>query len=103
VEARLLLSRLFRDAGFRVVHDVRVNFDGAAVTADGWDPERGVGFEYIATEEQGTDVTEIERAAVRASDSHRLLILDSMGAEPIEQRARAFLESELVRLADAGT
>lgn len=54
--ARALLDRRFRAAGFRIVNDVRVVTGTAALTCDGYDPVRKVGFEYIAAAERGTDV-----------------------------------------------
>jgi hypothetical protein len=97
VEARALLSARFRSAGLRVLHDVRVSEPGFDITLDGYDPERGVGFEYIAPAEQGTDIDADERRALSTS-KRAILILDAAGEQRVSGAADAFLAS----LPDAG-
>lgn len=97
VEARALLARRFRDAGFRVLHDVRVREGSSELTVDGYDPDRDVGFEYIAPSERGTDLLAAERSALSAG-KRALLILDAASEQRVSAAADAFLAS----LADAG-
>lgn len=97
IEARALLSERFRNAGFRVVHDVLVTKDGYQITADGYDPDRGVGFEYIAESERGTDVSAEERSAL-GGRGQPILILDAAG----QQRVSKAVDSFLGALPDAG-
>lgn len=68
--ARAILSERFRTAGYRVRHDVPLSRPGEfAFTADGYDPARRVGFEYVAAGERDTELSRAERAALAASDS----------------------------------
>lgn len=89
-EARAILFDAFRRAGYRIRHDVRVREDGLDVTLDGLDPERGVGYEYIAVEERGTDISDQERRLLR-EHYPRVLILDAAPEPELEERIRAFL------------
>ena len=90
VDARDLLRREFRDAGLRVVSDVRLRGAGFDITVDGYDPEREVGFEYVAADEVDTDVAAGEREALAASDS-RVLLVDASSADALALVTRAFL------------
>jgi len=94
-EARAMLSERFRRAGLRVRQDVRVRGESYDVTLDGYDPDRDIGFEYIAVSERGTDLDDAERAALA---SKRILILDASSEQTVSAAADAFLAS----LADAG-
>jgi hypothetical protein len=77
IEARLEAADRFRRAGYRIRQDVRITRPGAYdVTLDGWDPQRRVGYEYIAPEEVGLDLTTRERVELARDTSLRVLILD---------------------------
>lgn len=79
--ARALLAERFRAAGLRVRYDVPVARDGAfALTVDGYDPVRRVGFEYVADAEAGADLDAGERAALARDRELRILIIDADGA-----------------------
>ncbi len=68
--ARAVLSERFRAAGYRVRYDVPLARPGEfAFTADGYDPDRRVGFEYVAASERDTELSRTERAALAADDS----------------------------------
>jgi hypothetical protein len=81
--ARFLIAARFRAAGLRVVEDVSVRAGDAAITLDGFDPARRVGYEYIAAEERTHRPPEIAEA--------RILVLESAGAAEIERAVDRFL------------
>ena len=87
--ARRLLAGRFRDAGLRVVEDVALAAP-VAITLDGFDPERRVGFEYVAPEE-ARDLAENDRAALERSTDPRVLVLTACGAERCAAQAEDFL------------
>ncbi len=93
VEARLELGARFRAVGLRMLDDQRVSGPGYELTVDGFDPERGVGFEYVAITERGLDVTAAERDAVAADASRRILIIEATDGASLEAAARQFLEA----------
>lgn len=91
--ARALLDRRFRAAGFRIVNDVRVVTSTAALTCDGYDPARKVGFEYIAAAERGTDVSRAEIAALAAQRTYRLLVVQAAPLAAVDAAAQRFLHA----------
>jgi hypothetical protein len=103
--ARALLAERFRAAGFRVRYDVPVARDGAfALTVDGYDPARRVGFEYVAEAEAGADLDPDERAALARDHEQRILIIDAAGtaetAETAETAGAADAADEIRALAE---
>lgn len=66
-EGRAVLRRCFEARGLTVNEDHRLHDEGVAITLDGYDPSRRVGYEFITTEagdrdEVTTEVTiELER------------------------------------------
>lgn len=86
--ARALLADRFRAAGFRIRFDVRVDV-GDGVTLDGFDPEREVGYEYVAVEERGTDLSDAERAQLA---SWRVLVIDAADEATVAAAADTFLD-----------
>lgn len=88
--ARTLLARAFRDAGFRILHDIPVRGAGFELTLDGFDPRRKVGFEYIDPREAGAELDAAERQALSKSEL-RVLIVDSGDAHAISAAASGFL------------
>jgi agmatine/peptidylarginine deiminase len=84
-----LLDRLFRDAGLRIANDRQLRTADWEFTLDGYDPEQGVGYEYIAAEERGTDISDAEAVLLRANP--RILVLEGGTLDELETRARAFL------------
>jgi len=83
--ARALLAERFRAAGFRVRYDVQVSRDGAfALTVDGYDPARRVGFEYVAEGETDADLGPDERTALARDHEQRILIVDAHGPAGVE-------------------
>jgi len=89
VQARVAMARRFRAAGLRIREDVPV----AGITLDGCDPQRRVGYEYVAPEERGLDVTDESRAALAALDGWRVLIVDATDAADLSARVDAFLSA----------
>ena len=89
VAARSLLNRLFRDAGLRIVNDRIFAKGQVEVTLDGYDPERGIGYEYIASEERGTDLSRQEELDLE--DESDILVLSGGTLAEVEERALAFL------------
>jgi hypothetical protein len=89
VEARSLLNRLFRDAGLRIVNDRALLGADLSVTLDGYDPEQGVGYEYIARQERDTDLSASESHSLRAAGN--ILILEAATLDELEEAASAFL------------
>lgn len=89
VEARLLLNGLFRDAGLRVVNDRRFRRADVELTLDGYDPERGIGYEYIAPGERGTDVSASEVLALQTET--QILVVEGGTLDALETAAKAFL------------
>lgn len=89
--ARRLLAMRFREAGLRIVEDVPVSGAGFELTADGFDPARGVGYEYVAAEEAGAELGAEERAALARDRQLRVLVIEAAGAGAIEEAASRFL------------
>ena len=89
VEARLLLNGLFRDAGLRVVNDRPFRRAEVELTLDGYDPERGIGYEYIAPGEGGTDVSASEVLALQSEA--QILVVEGGTLDALETAAKAFL------------
>jgi len=88
VEARLILSAMFRAGGFRIVYDVPVAVGSRVIALDGYDPEAKVGFEYRATEEMAAWSGELPAELVG-----KILIVAATDRDGLEQRAEAFLKS----------
>jgi hypothetical protein len=94
--ARAVLAELFRGAGYRIRHDVPLPVEsGTAAPAgtpvlavDGFDPESGVGFEYVAAEERdGSPVLRGQLAGRRA----RILWLEAADEPTLRRQAEQFL------------
>jgi hypothetical protein len=65
---RAVLRARFEAAGLRIAEDHPLEVDGHALVADGFDAERGIGYEYL-TREAG-DHLEIGPAVVAALEAH---------------------------------
>ena len=90
-EARALLARQFRLAGFRIREDVTITAPRFHVTLDGLDPARGVGYEYIASNEIDSDLTAQEARALAADERSLVLVLLPVDPVQLQRRAAAFL------------
>lgn len=88
VEARLLLNQMFRDAGLRIVNDYPFRKTDIEVTLDGYDPERGIGFEYLAPSERGADLSQSEGLALANED---VFLVNGGSLEELERAAERFL------------
>jgi hypothetical protein len=95
VHARAQLGAVFRAAGLRLRYDVRVVGAGYEFTADGYDPERRIGFEYIAPAEIGTDISGDEPARLAADDRVRILLIGPADARTVAAAADAFAARHL--------
>jgi hypothetical protein len=92
VQARLLLNQKFRDAGLRIVNDYPFRQPDIEVTLDGYDPERGIGFEYLAPAERGADLDAREESLLRA---HKGIFVASGGSlVDLERSVEAFLSKQ---------
>src|SRR5690606_11448149 len=101
VEARGVLAARFRGAGLRILADVRVELPGGGeVTLDGFDPDRRIGFEYVAAGEADTDLSASERESLEAGIAGRVLVVDAAPAAVVDERAAAFVATWAA--ADAG-
>jgi len=49
-EGRKVLRRRFEAAGLHITESHVIEVDGLAIELDGYDAERGIGYEYITTE-----------------------------------------------------
>ena len=59
------------------------------MTLDGYDPERAVGYEYIASEEQGTDLSTEELVALQECDG--IFTATGGSLDQLQKQAEAFL------------
>lgn len=85
IEARVLLSSMFRDAGYRILYDRPLVLGDVRVAVDGYDPQRRVGFEYIAAPEVGVWSGEVD------GDEPRILVVGPAARRRVSEAARAFL------------
>jgi len=88
--ARVVLNESFRNAGLRVLADVEVAVGGRAVTIDGFDPDKRIGFEYSASQELPVQAG-LEKAC-EAETSARILVVDATDEATLRARAAAFLQ-----------
>ncbi len=100
--ARTLVTARFRAAGFRIRNDVLLSGEGFELTVDGYDPKRNVGFEYIATGEVGTDLSDAERAALSRDSERRVLVLDAGDERTLLAAVDAFLAATAPDTGDDG-
>lgn len=90
--ARALLSARFRDAGLRIRYDVPLSREGAfSFTADGYDPARGVGYEYVNVRERGAELDAAELAPLANDEEHRILVIDAASRAALEALSARFL------------
>ena len=95
-----MLRARFEAAGLHIAEDHPLDVDGHSVTADGFDAERGIGYEYL-TREAG-DHAELHPAAVAALEAHAqagdlvLFLVDEIevaSAEELAALADGFLDT----------
>ena len=89
--ARRILAERFRAAGLRIFVDEPVTAAGAALTVDGFDRERRIGYEYVAEGEVGLDLDARERAALSRLADPAILVGDAGSEEAIAWAADAVL------------
>jgi hypothetical protein len=64
-EGRRVLKALFEARGFAITEDVSFAEDGVEFSADGWDAEQRVGYEYLTREDRDhEDFTAVELARI---------------------------------------
>ncbi|MBL4637330.1 MAG: hypothetical protein JKY56_25975 [Kofleriaceae bacterium] len=95
--ARQALDALFRKQKLRIVNDVSCSamcIDGESdsfeVTLDGYDPQLGIGYEYIAQEEIGLDVNPQEAKLLH--NSRQILLVGPAPLERVLEQAKLFLQ-----------
>lgn len=89
--ARRLIAGRFRAAGLRIVEDVTIEVDGVMLVADGFDPARRVGYEYVAAEERGLELDSAERERLAGGAAVRILVTEAAAAAELERAIEAFL------------
>ena len=89
--ARRLIAGRMRAAGLRIVEDVTLEVSGVSLVADGFDPVRRVGYEYVAAEERGLELDAAERERLSGLDSVRILVAEPAPAADLERTVEAFL------------
>ncbi len=98
-EGRAVLKRCFEARGLTITCDHRLHDEGVAITLDGYDPQKRIGYEYITTmagdREEVTPevVAELERRT--AAGALAVLLVDELdveGAVDLERGAAAFLD-----------
>lgn len=82
---------MFRGAGLRIVNDHAFHSSDVEVTLDGYDPERGVGYEYVAREEEGTDLSAEELVALEKVAG--IFTATGGSLEQLQEQARVFLSA----------
>jgi hypothetical protein len=90
-DARFLLAARFRAAGFRIVADVPLGEGDVTLTIDGFDPERRVGYEYVAAKERGVELDEAERGRLARLAGATVLVVDPADAAAVSVLADRFL------------
>ncbi len=96
--ARQALDALFRKQKLRIVNDVSCSamcIDGESesfeVTLDGYDPQLGIGYEYIAQEEIGLDVNPQEAKLLH--NSRQIFLIGPASLEQVVKDAKLFLQT----------
>jgi len=89
--ARQLVTSRLREAGLRVLFDVEVELGGRAITLDGYDPKRSIGFEYNAPAEAASNGAKPAGAA----DGPTILWLDASDQQALESALDAFVDTHL--------
>jgi hypothetical protein len=100
VEARSLLSRLFRAGGLRIVNDRILRSGDLQVALDGFDPERAIGFEYVSVSEGDRPLGPAEERFLGQQGA--ILVLHGGTLDEIEERAKSFLKKALARVNPEG-
>jgi hypothetical protein len=97
-DGRAVLRARFEAAGLKIAEDVELDLDGHVFSADGFDAERGVGYEYLTREagdfdEIGADAVAAIEARARKGDVTLLLVdEDDVGsADDLSEAADRFL------------
>lgn len=95
-QARGVIERIFRDAGYALTKDVRIARGDVSFTADGYDAEKKVGFVWVAGARADSDMIVSWRkpeVETPATDPARLSL-----KEAAELEARAVKEREFIAL-----
>ena len=95
--ARQALDALFRNQKLRIINDVPCSatcFEGEnksfEVTLDGYDPQLGIGYEYIAQEEVDLDVNPQEAKLLH--NSTQIFLIGPAPLEHVLKQAELFLQ-----------
>ncbi|MEZ4383249.1 MAG: hypothetical protein R3A79_18115 [Nannocystaceae bacterium] len=98
-EGCAILTRVFESRGYRIARDVLLAVGGVELTADGWDADARVGFEYMTLEAgDHADLTPAEMVELGERMERGelfLFVIDENRievAEDLEWAARAFLD-----------
>lgn len=98
-EGCAILTRVFESRGYQIARDVLLAVGGVELTADGWDAEARVGFEYMTLEAgDHADLTPAEMAELDEQMERGelfLFVIDENRIEvaaDLEWAAQAFLD-----------
>ncbi len=84
---------MFRNAGYRILYDVPLHAAEAYdFTADGYDPERGVGFEYLDPNEYSLELDTAEKETLARLQKPDILIVEPSRAPAVLTAAETFLQ-----------
>ena len=89
--ARALLDGMFRDAGLRILNDQVYRAADIEVTLDGYDPERGIGYEYISRAEIDTEIGDVELEVLHWEKT--IFIAEQIDEDYLRERAARFLSA----------
>ena len=88
-QARWSIERYLRARGWRVLVDVEVVLEGGTrLTLDGYDPQRGLGYEYLSVGEGPPDVV----PGMYQGDFGRCVVVASADSLSVRTQVREFVE-----------
>ncbi len=90
---------MFRDAGLRILNDEPQTIADIEVVLDGYDPERRIGYEYIADGEASASPS--TEAFATGAQERRLLVVPACSLSELRRVASTFLAD--IEVVDAGT
>lgn len=88
--ARERVTSRLREAGLRVLFDVEVEVGGRTITLDGFDPKRGIGFEYSAPSEASSNGKKPTSA-----DGPTILWLEASDQRALDNALAEFIRAHL--------
>ncbi|MSP62318.1 MAG: hypothetical protein EXR72_18700 [Myxococcales bacterium] len=103
-EGCAVLKRVFEARGYRIQENTPLRYGDVSFNVDGWDTDRGVGYEYITKAAGDHDeLTPEEMATLSEWNAERRIALfmideaDVLGAPELEWAANRFLDDLAAR------